>query len=80
MIPGSVLEIEKENFVEKTGLRKQLYCYAISAKRYALFNLDRSGIPILRKVSEHGLGHLLPPTVFEQPLSQLDLEVDEYAS
>ncbi|MBI5869642.1 MAG: hypothetical protein HZB44_01605 [Actinobacteria bacterium] len=77
VIAGSVLEIEKENFVEKTRKRKQLYCYAISAKRYALFNLDSSGLPHLRKVSEHGLGHLLPPNVFEHPLSQLDLEADE---
>lgn len=80
IIPGSVLEIEKENFGEKIGQRKQLYCYAISAKRYALFNIDSSGMPILRKVSEHGLGHLLPPTVFEHPLSQLDLKTDEEPS
>jgi hypothetical protein len=38
-----------------------LYCYAISAKRYALFNLDDDGRPVMRKWSEHGLGHLLNP-------------------
>ncbi|MGE0621622.1 MAG: hypothetical protein AB7I04_01860 [Pseudomonadales bacterium] len=38
-----------------------LYCLAISAKRYALFNLDRRGNPILRKASAHGLGHLIEP-------------------
>lgn len=31
----SILKLEKENFDE--GLRRQLWCYAISAKRYALF-------------------------------------------
>jgi hypothetical protein len=41
--------------------RQQLFCYAISAKRYALFNLDGEGRPVLRKWSEHGLGHLLNP-------------------
>lgn len=38
-----------------------LYCLAVSAKRYALFNLDRNGLPVLRKASAHGLGHLLAP-------------------
>jgi hypothetical protein len=38
-----------------------LYCFAISAKRYALFNLDADGEPILRKASAHGLGHLIDP-------------------
>jgi hypothetical protein len=61
-VPGSILELEKENFDEATGEQRQLYCYAISAKRYALFNTDEDGIPILRKWSEHGLGHLLNPT------------------
>ena len=31
-----------------------------SAKRYALFNVER-GKPVLRKASAHGLGHLLDP-------------------
>lgn len=38
-----------------------LYCLPISDKRYALFNIDRDGLPIIRKASAHGLGHLLPP-------------------
>jgi hypothetical protein len=61
-VPGSILELEKENFDEATGQRRQLYCYAISAKRYALFNTAEDGAPLLRKWSEHGLGHLLNPT------------------
>jgi hypothetical protein len=38
-----------------------LFCYCISAKRYALFNIDERGRPVLRKISAHGLGHLLAP-------------------
>jgi hypothetical protein len=70
-IPGSILKIESDNFDPKTGKQRQLYCLAISAKRYALFAKDRRGNPeLLRKGvnndadrwSEHGLGHLLNPT------------------
>lgn len=70
-IPGSVLKIEGDNFDAKTKKQRQLYCLAISAKRYALFSKDRRGCPeLLRKGtnndadrwSEHGLGHLLNPT------------------
>ena len=38
-----------------------LYCLAISAKRYVLFNIGPDGRPIIRKASAHGLGHLNPP-------------------
>jgi hypothetical protein len=70
-IPGSILKIEGDNFDPKTRKQRQLYCLAISAKRYALFLKDRKGNPeLLRKGfnnetdrwSEHGLGHLLNPT------------------
>lgn len=69
-IKGSVLKIENDNFDPKTRQQRQLYCFAISAKRYALFLKDRRGVPsLLRKGinnlsdkwSEHGLGHLLNP-------------------
>ncbi len=60
-VPGSILKLEKENYDEATGQRRQLWGYSISAKRYALFNLDEHGKPLLRKWSEHGLGHLLNP-------------------
>ena len=33
-----------------------LYCYCISAKRYALFNIGTNGEIIIRKASAHGLG------------------------
>ena len=55
----------------ETGEQRQLWCLAISAKRYTLFARDRHGEPaLLRKgvnnkknrYSEHGLGHLLNPT------------------
>jgi hypothetical protein len=61
LVPGSILELEQYNFDPETGERHQLYGYAVSAKRYALYNLDPHGRPLLRKWSEHGLGHLLNP-------------------
>lgn len=59
--PGSILKIESENASLATGDPEPLYCWAVSSKRYALFNLASDGTPILRKVSAHGLGHLRPP-------------------
>jgi hypothetical protein len=59
--PGSILKIEGENDGLANGAPEPLYCWAVSSKRYALFNLASDGRPILRKVSAHGLGHLLPP-------------------
>ena len=61
---GSILEFEDQNFVRDASGKKRLeplYCAAISAKRYALFNFDSDGQPIIRKASAHGLGHLLAP-------------------
>jgi hypothetical protein len=74
-VPGSVLKLEKENFEPGTKQRRQLWCYALSAKRYALFNLDDDGRPQMRKFSEHGLGHLLNPT--DLPNVEEDAEGDE---
>ena len=68
-----ILKIESDNRDPKTKNQRQLWCLAISAKRYALFLRDRNGEPVvLRKGanngedgedrwSEHGLGHLLNP-------------------
>ena len=59
---------ESENPVNH---QRQLYCFAISATRYALFLRDMRGNPVLlrrsvnnkeNRWSEHGLGHLLNPT------------------
>jgi hypothetical protein len=61
----SLLKIEEANFgldrTEGPNALEPLYCYAVSSKRYALFNLDCGNRPILRKASAHGLGHLRPP-------------------
>jgi hypothetical protein len=43
------------------GRSAELFAYAVSAKRYALFRLNARGEPLLLKWSEHGLGHLLNP-------------------
>jgi hypothetical protein len=70
-IPGSILKIEDANFDLKTKEQRQIYCFAISAKRYALFLSDKYGKPQLLQQGinsksngwkEHGLGHLLNPT------------------
>jgi hypothetical protein len=70
-VPRSVLKIEDDNRDRNTGKRRQIYCYAISAKRYALFVRDASGRPVPLRAdlnnhadhwSEHGLGHLLNPS------------------
>jgi hypothetical protein len=71
IVRGSILKIEDDNRDPKTHKRRQVYCLAISAKRYALFTKDRHGVPTLLRQSrnnkedrwsEHGLGHLLNPT------------------
>jgi len=73
VVPGSILKIEDDNFDPETKDQRQLWCLAISAKRYALFLRDRDGEPELLRPgvnlpedssvgwSEHGLGHLLNP-------------------
>jgi hypothetical protein len=59
-----ILQLEDVNFPEgKDGDLDALdppHCLAVSAKRYVLFN-RRDGLPVLRKASGHGLGHLLAP-------------------
>ncbi len=59
-----LFKIEEANYAIRadkltTGLAP-LYCFAISDKRYALFNLDRDGRSVIRKASAHGLGHPSP--------------------
>jgi hypothetical protein len=55
----SIFEMQKENFSK--GKLEPLFCFAISAKRYALFNLDTQGNPVIRRASAHGLGHYTAP-------------------
>lgn len=65
---GSILNVEKVNFALDDCKRAEpLFCWAVSAKRYALFNIGDDGAPIMRKVSAHGLGHLRPPYNAENP-------------
>ena len=70
----SILKIERDNYDPMTGKQRQLYCYAVSAKRYTLFLLNNDGTPVLLQKgvnnhedrwSEHGLGHLRNPFDFE---------------
>jgi hypothetical protein len=65
----SILEMEDQNFSKEKGEENKLeplYCFAISAKRYALFNRDSDGKPIIRKASAHGLGHYSAPYGHEE--------------
>ena len=43
---GSILKVEDVDGILETGQPEPLYCYAISSKRYALFNLAANGTPI----------------------------------
>ncbi len=54
------LKLEDENFTEDGKKRHQLFGYSVAAKRYSLFNLENGELK-LRKVSGHGLAHLIPP-------------------
>ncbi len=67
----SILKIERDNYDPVTRKQRQIYCFAVSAKRYALFLRDDDGNPVLLQKginnhedrwSEHGLGHLRNPT------------------
>ncbi len=59
------LKLEDANFrVEEGKLTDELeplYGFAVSDKRYVLFNLDASGRPVIRKGSAHAVGHLIGP-------------------
>jgi hypothetical protein len=67
---GELFKVEDANKGVKQGQPtdglEPLYCFAVSAKRYALFNIDKRRRPVMRKVSAHGLGHLRPPHSEEQ--------------
>jgi hypothetical protein len=73
-VEDTVLKIEPDNYDPVTKEQRQIWCLAISAKRYALFLRGRNGEPELLRPginipedsavswSEHGLGHLLNPS------------------
>jgi hypothetical protein len=62
---GPLFKIEDINFGIESGKLTSdltpLFCFAISAKRYVLFNIDPDGRPVIRKACAHGLGHLRAP-------------------
>ena len=58
IIPN-LLNIEDINV--EHGKPRELYAYAISAKRYVLYTRRRDGTIQIEKASEHGLGHLIDP-------------------
>ena len=58
---GPLFKVEDVNYGVGSKDLEPLYCYAISSKRYALFNLGAEGEPILRKASAHGLGDKRAP-------------------
>jgi len=62
-VPGSILKIEDDNFDPATGKQRQLYCLAISAKRYALFLLDENNKPVLLRASCPFCGRKNKPNV-----------------
>jgi hypothetical protein len=57
-----ILKIEDVNFVDANVKKpfRQLFGYAISAKRYALYRESANEIHI-EKASGHGLGYLFSP-------------------
>ncbi len=59
---GSLFRIEDANHaLDGSGRLEPLFAFAVSDKRYVLFNLGHDRRPVLRKASAHGLGHLRPP-------------------
>jgi len=59
---GSIFKIEDaNNSLNDEHELEPLFCFAVSSKRYVLFNLGIDGCPIIRKASAHGLGHFKSP-------------------
>ncbi len=61
IVRESILKIEEVNLDPTTKTQRQLYAFAISAKRYALFLKRQNGDIDVVEAKEHGLGHLLNP-------------------
>jgi hypothetical protein len=57
---GQLLKLEKQNLAED-GSRSNLWFYGVSEKVYALFALDASREPLIRKYSAHALGQYQSP-------------------
>ncbi len=80
-LAGSILKAEDQNYEPgmkpESGKLRPLYCLSISAKRYALFNIDNEGRPVIRKFSAHGLGHLMEPYPADQPAADVIAPVSD---
>ncbi|THD70420.1 MAG: hypothetical protein E7813_08315 [Bradyrhizobium sp.] len=64
---GDILKIEDVNYgLKNPTIRKPLFVWAVSAKRYVLLNV-KNGDPLIRKASAHGLGHLRAPYTAGNP-------------
>lgn len=70
-IAGSVLKVEHKSDT------REVWCHAVSAKRYALYRYREGGTLSIIKPSEHGLGHALPPYQREEPDSEHQLRPDK---
>jgi hypothetical protein len=81
-----LFKIEDANYGIGSKEVEPLYCDAISSKRYALFNLDANGEPILRKASAQGLGDKrrpygdkdAPASIPDPVLELADIGVDRW--
>jgi hypothetical protein len=59
IVPGSILKVHKLNW-DQNKQRRQLYGYAIAAKRYALYTKTKDSVEIVDPKA-HGLGYFYPP-------------------
>src|SRR5215469_11254567 len=59
LVPGSILKVHKLNW-DQNKQRRQLYGYAIAAKRYGLYTRIDRDIEIVEPKA-HGLGYFYPP-------------------
>jgi hypothetical protein len=83
---GPLFKVEDVNYGVGSKVIAPLYSYAVSSKRYALFNRDADGEPVLRKASAHGLGDKRAPddddhapTSIPSPIVKLsDIGVDRW--
>jgi hypothetical protein len=66
VVGGSILEVKDSNFDENKKQRR-IWCYAISSKRYCLFDDDKSIV----EFKESGIGFLLNPIANDDENSKL---------
>jgi hypothetical protein len=63
-VPGSILKVEKVNF-DSSGRPRDLFGFAVSAKRYVLYERTKSGVRVVDPKA-HGLGYLYPPVQHQE--------------